>query len=75
MFDTIFDGNEKQDHKKSMFESMRFLECPQSTAMDRTMQGRVATWGSTVPPEIPCLGTVQITGTEPGSTYAGHFFG
>lgn len=27
-----------------------------------------------VPPEIP-LGTVQITGTEPGSTYAGHFFG
>lgn len=37
------------------------------------MQGRVTTWGSSVPPEIP-LGTVQITGTEPGSTYAGHFF-
>lgn len=32
MFDTIFDGNEKQDHKKSMFESMRFLGCAQSTA-------------------------------------------
>lgn len=70
MFDTIFDGNEIQDYKKGMSESIGSLECAQSAAAlmiavpwISALQGRVATWGSSP----RSLGLVQTTGTEPVS--------
>lgn len=79
MFDTIFDGNEKQDHKKSIFESMQFLECAQSAAAPMiTLPWTTACRARSqrgVPASLPRFPGRRPDHRHRAGQYAGHFFG
>lgn len=81
MFNTIFDGNEKQEHKESCLKHTILGVCPERGCTNdrRAVRGssmqadRVATWGASKPlPRSP--GLIQDHRHRAGQS-AGHFFG
>lgn len=71
MFDTIFDGNEKQDLKTPHSKACISWSMPRA-ACRAGWQGWVTTWGSRVPPEIPWA---ALRSSAPSRSACGAVFG